>query len=56
MCQSDKDYLVDHSIFFYLVNPEGKFLDYFAKSMTASDVSVKIEQLINADREQRGAN
>lgn len=51
--ESDKDYLVDHSIFFYLVNPEGQFLDYFSKSMNASEVSIKIEQLIEADRAKK---
>jgi protein SCO1/2 len=28
------DYLVDHSIFFYLVDPEGKVVDTFGKSNT----------------------
>ncbi|RKP07213.1 h-sco1, partial [Thamnocephalis sphaerospora] len=27
--EEGEDYLVDHSIFFYLMDPEGKFVDYY---------------------------
>ncbi|GAA5929782.1 hypothetical protein JCM10213_002783 [Rhodosporidiobolus nylandii] len=36
------DYLVDHSIFFYLMDPRGKFVDAFGRSMGAQDVSAKV--------------
>jgi len=36
------DYLVDHSIFFYLMDPEGRFVDAFGKSSTAEDVREKV--------------
>lgn len=34
----DEDYLVDHSIFFYLMDPDGKFLDCYAQNATADEV------------------
>lgn len=34
-----EDYLVDHSIFFYLMDPEGKFVDCYAKDATADEVA-----------------
>lgn len=36
------DYLVDHSIFFYLMDPEGKFIDAFGKSSTMEEVRDKV--------------
>jgi protein SCO1/2 len=32
------DYLVDHSIFFYLMDPEGKFLDCYGQNAEADGV------------------
>lgn len=29
--EDDADYLVDHSIFFYLVNPDGQYVAHFGK-------------------------
>lgn len=37
------DYLVDHSIFFYLMDPDGKFVDAFGRSMGARETQGKIE-------------
>ncbi|KAG0187677.1 Cu-binding protein, partial [Apophysomyces sp. BC1034] len=34
----EEDYLVDHSIFFYLMDPEGKFLDCYSQNSTADEV------------------
>ncbi|GAA5854645.1 hypothetical protein JCM8547_004922 [Rhodosporidiobolus lusitaniae] len=36
------DYLVDHSIFFYLMDPNGKFVDAFGRSMPADGVTDKV--------------
>ncbi|GAA5822113.1 hypothetical protein JCM11251_004862 [Rhodosporidiobolus azoricus] len=36
------DYLVDHSIFFYLMDPNGKFVDAFGRSMGAQGVTDKV--------------
>ena len=37
LCSGD-DYLVDHSIFFYLMDPAGNFIEAFGKSSVAHDV------------------
>ncbi|KAK8861531.1 hypothetical protein IAR55_002353 [Kwoniella newhampshirensis] len=36
------DYLVDHSIFFYLMDPLGQFVDAFGKATTAETVAEKV--------------
>nr|ODO02394.1 hypothetical protein L204_01128 [Cryptococcus depauperatus CBS 7855] len=36
------DYLVDHSIFFYLMDPLGQFVDAFGKATEASQVAEKV--------------
>ncbi|WFD26005.1 Cu-binding protein [Malassezia nana] len=36
------DYLVDHSIFFYLMDPEGRYVDAFGKASTVEDVREKV--------------
>ena len=36
-----KDYLVDHSIIMYLIDPKGKFVSFYGKNYTS-------EQLANA--------
>lgn len=40
------DYLVDHSIFFYLMDPKGQFVDAFGKSQTADVVKEKVVKAI----------
>ncbi|CAE6497362.1 unnamed protein product [Rhizoctonia solani] len=40
------DYLVDHSIFFYLMDPKGQFVDAFGKSQTADMVKEKVDNAI----------
>ncbi len=44
----DEDYLVDHSIVFYLVSPTGEFLDFFTQRMKADDIVEKIKDHIKA--------
>jgi len=40
------DYLVDHSIFFYLMDPKGDFVDAFGKSNSADDVRQKVRKAV----------
>jgi protein SCO1 len=46
---SDQDYLVDHSIFFYLVDRQGEVLDYMGKNLSAQEMADKIETAIQND-------
>ena len=41
------DYLVDHSVFFYLIGPDGKFLDFFGSDMELSKVVSKLNERIS---------
>lgn len=38
----EDDYLVDHSIVFYLLSPEGEFLDFFTQRTQVNDIVEKI--------------
>ncbi|KAI8927073.1 SCO1/SenC-domain-containing protein [Entophlyctis helioformis] len=49
----DTDYLVDHSIFFYLVDPDGQYVAHFGKNETAEQVTAKIVDQIK-QREAAG--
>jgi protein SCO1/2 len=48
------DYLVDHSIFFYLMDPQGKFLDCYAQNSEANDVAESFKNYYNAYVESGG--
>jgi protein SCO1/2 len=48
------DYLVDHSIFFYLMDPNGKFVDAFGRSMGAEDVTNKVRGYLDEWKEFGG--
>ncbi|KGG50166.1 hypothetical protein DI09_84p50 [Mitosporidium daphniae] len=45
--ETKEDYLVDHSVFFYLVGPDGKFLDFFGSDMELSKVISKLNERIS---------
>ncbi|CDK27301.1 unnamed protein product [Kuraishia capsulata CBS 1993] len=42
-----QDYLVDHSIFFYLMDPEGEFIDVLGRQYDAEGAAEKIKQHIS---------
>ncbi|KAF9978531.1 Cu-binding protein [Actinomortierella ambigua] len=44
--QPGEDYLVDHSIFFYFMGPDGEFVDCYAKDQTAEVVSESVKKHI----------
>ena len=39
---TDTDYLVDHSIFFLLINPEGRFVDYYGPKDEIEEIEKRI--------------
>jgi len=46
--KDDEDYLVDHSIVLYLVNPEGEFVDFFTQRMEVKHIVEKIQHYARA--------
>lgn len=42
------DYIVDHAIVMYLINPDGEFVDYYGRNKNAKEVAYAIEQHMNA--------
>jgi len=44
-----EDYLVDHSIIHYLLDPQGKFLDFYGKNLTTEEMVKKLETTIRED-------
>jgi len=38
------DYLVDHSIYFYLMDPRGEFVEAFGKTSTVEDVANRLDE------------
>lgn len=44
----DVDYLVDHSIFFYLVDPQGKYVAHFGRQDTAETVIEKTMEVMRS--------
>lgn len=50
---SDKDYLIDHSIIHYFIGRNGKFIDFFGKNMTAQEMADKMKCAILEDRERK---
>ncbi|KAH8105412.1 SCO1 protein [Cristinia sonorae] len=48
------DYLVDHSIFFYFMDPNGKFVDAFGKASTVEDVVARVQKEVKVWQERTG--
>ncbi|CCL99004.1 uncharacterized protein FIBRA_01012 [Fibroporia radiculosa] len=52
--RADDDYLVDHSIFFYFMDPNGKFVDAFGKATTCEEVIARVQKEITQWEESTG--
>lgn len=48
------DYLVDHSIFFYFMDPNGQFVDAFGKASTVDDVVARVQKEISQWEQKTG--
>ena len=42
--ESPQDYLIDHSIIMYLVDPRGEFVTFFGKNYTTEQLSAALVQ------------
>jgi hypothetical protein len=45
---------VDHSIVFYLMGPDGKFIDFFSQLMTSTEIVERIEEIVDSRKEKHG--
>jgi protein SCO1/2 len=53
---SDDDYLVDHTIITYLMNPDGALAAFFGQASTAPEVADKIQGHIAAYQRAKAAS
>ena len=47
------DYLLDHSIISYLVDPDGEFADYYGKSLSSDEMLTRVSEFIGGWERQR---
>ena len=52
--KAEDDYLVDHSIFFYFMDPEGHFVDAFGKSSEVDDVVARVKKEVERWEKDKG--
>eukprot|EP00501_MAST-03F_sp_TOSAG23-6_P002074 GSMAST32.ASY1.ANO1.2166.1 assembled CDS len=49
----DTDYLVDHSIVMYLVDPDGNFIDFYTQLADVNEIVSRIETSVNEYKENK---
>lgn len=49
------DYLVDHSIFIYFMNPQGEFVEAFGQAKTTAEIVERIDREIDLWQKARGS-
>jgi len=54
--QEGEDYLVDHSIIHYLLDPRGKFMDFYGKNLTCEEMTQKMEKTLREDLKKNPAD
>ncbi|KAJ2336149.1 Cu-binding protein, partial [Coemansia sp. RSA 2671] len=42
-----QDYLVDHAIYSFFMDPDGEFIDVYGKDKTATTMAIDIEKRVN---------
>ena len=52
--KADGDYLVDHSIYFYLMDPEGEFVEAFGRATEVEEVVAKVEEEVGKWEQDKG--
>lgn len=53
--ETEGDYLVDHSIFFFLMDPDGTFMDFFGRNSTADEIADKVVKNVRQWQKDRDA-
>jgi len=46
----DNDYIVDHTIIIFLIDPAGDFVEYYGRNLNADQVTEKVERNMNRQR------
>lgn len=48
----DDDYLVDHSVYFYLIGPDGRFVNYFGSDYSVEKMARKLTEIVRTHQEK----
>ena len=46
--EADSDYLVDHSVYTYLIDPKNQFVDYYSSTLDADAIAAKVMHEISS--------
>ncbi|KAI3629746.1 hypothetical protein MIR68_011181 [Amoeboaphelidium protococcarum] len=54
--KGEDDYLVDHSIFFFLMDPNGAFVDFYGRNATADEIADKLVKRVREWKLHKDSN